>query len=511
MVNKIAVQQKKVSIAEIKDQSWIMDLESVKTWVSGLSADTDNLAAGFCSLKRWLTEHVEDKAVRTESIALMDLFLKQIKSLLDAQAFSDQEVPLVFGILMTVIGEVGPYRYETRRDPNREIWNEILGPMEALRIKAVETSKALFSHPVFQPISESIQKEIFPLLDVSIETYGDEHDQYMSFRIIQTGKIAERLLELAEWLEDRSAEGSHELIALLHRCYDLKYPRFGTSGLRGVWEKDFTEPKARRTAQIVCQYLAGIDIPDYVIPKAHDLSGKWIVVGYDGRRNSIKVANWLAEIALANGFPVQICSRPTPTPAIAFYATEVVGKDNLAGIMNCTASHNPPDWQGIKFNPKEGYPAPTHLTDIIAARLNELQLMDVDVVGASVPEAEAAGKVRYYDPIMKYKEWMWNNGKGNQRLPLNFDNIRSYFKDKLVVIDEFHGAGNGYMEIILGRLGIPFEVMHHERDENFTGLDYANPELPYIKPLMKKVEELHADLGLGLDTDADRFGVVGEG
>ena len=515
MVNKIAAQQAQVSIADITAQSWILDLKTIKGWVNELSGETDNLAVGlavgFCSLKRWLTEHVEDAPVRSESLELMNGFVDKLKTLLESNSFEDTQIPLLFGILMTIIGEVGPYRYETRKDPNKEIWNDILAPMEALRAKTVEVSKAFFSQAVFQPIQESIRKEIFPLLDVAVETYGDEHDQYMPFRVIQIGKIAERLLELAEWLEDRSPDGHHELIDLLHRCYDLKYPRFGTSGLRGVWQKDFTEPKARRTAQVVCQYLAGIDIPGYVVPKAQDLSGKWIVVGYDGRRNSLKVATWLAEVALANGFPVQISSRPTPTPAIAFYATEVAGKDHLAGILNCTASHNPPEWQGIKFNPKEGYPAPTHLTDIIAARLNELQLLDVQVPGENVQEAEAAGKVRYYDPIMKYKEWLWNNASGNQRLPLNFDNIRAYFKDKLVVIDEFHGAGNGYMEIILGRLGIPFDVMHHERDENFTGLDYANPELPYIKPLMKRVEDLGADLGLGLDTDADRFGVVGEG
>ena len=511
MANVMSAQHKQLTVADLTSGDWLMSLDSLKGWVDGLDADAPDLAVGFCSLKRWLTEHVDDDQARQASLALMDTLIDRLQGQIQSGAFADSEIPLLFGILMTIIGEVGPYRYETRRDPDRQIWQTVLQPMEALRVKAVGASKALFAMPVFGPIRESIQQEIYPLIDVAIETFGEEHDQYMSFRIIQAGKVAERLLELAQWLEARQAEGNQELIALLHGCYDLKYPRFGTSGLRGVWGKDFTEIKARRTAQVICQYLSGIDIPDYVIPRAHDRSGKWIVTGYDGRRNSQKVANWLAEVALANGFPVYLASRPTPTPAIAFFATEDVGTKNVAGIINCTASHNPPDWQGIKFNPNEGYSAPTHLTDIIAARLNELQLLDVQIPGASLAEAEAQGKVRYYDPIMKYKAWITSNGNGNERLPLNFERMRSYFKDKLVCIDEFHGAGNGYMEIILGRLGIPFDVLHHERDENFTGLTYANPEMPYILPLIERVKEEQADLGVGMDTDADRFGVVDKG
>lgn len=511
MANVTPPRQIQLTMADITSGDWLMSLEALKEWVNSLDANTPNLAIGFCSLKRWLTEHVEDVPARQASLALMDALIDRLQEQIQSGAFANAEIPLLFGILMTIIGEVGPYRYETKRDPDRQIWRTILQPMEALRIKAVGASRALFALPVFGPIHESIQQEIYPLLDVAIETFGEEHDQYMSFRIIQVGKVAERLLELAEWLEDRESAGRQELIALLHACYDLKYPRFGTSGLRGVWNKDFTEIKVRRTAQVICEYLAGVDIPDYVIPRAHDRSGKWIVTGYDGRRNSQKVVGWLAEVALANGFPVYMASRPTPTPAIAFFATEVVGKHNVAGIINCTASHNPPDWQGIKFNPNEGYAAPTHLTDIIAARLNELQLLDVQIPTANIAQAEAQGKVRYYDPIMQYRAWISNNGKGNERLPLDFERIRSYFKDRLVLIDEFHGAGRGYMEIILGRLGVPYDVLHHERDENFTGLTYANPELPYIRPLIERVQSDQADLGVGLDTDADRFGIVDKG
>ena len=503
-----------VSVDTFKTGAWVMDLDAIAAWMQGMEhnrADLNNgFARGFLSLKRRLLEQADNDAVRERGMELMRDFVARVRRMLEAEALPPEDLPLLFGILMTVVGEVGPYRYETRRDPEGTVASKFLRPMEEIRAEAIAAAKLLFRQPVFGPVAESIAREIDPLLEVAAEAYGEERDQYMPFRIIQAGKVAERLLDLAHWLEARPQAVAGKLVDVLYRCYDLKYPRFGTSGLRGVWQKDFTEIKARRTAQAICQFLTASDIPDFVVPRARDFSGKWIVMGYDGRRNSTTVVNWIAETVLANGFSVYITSRPTPTPVIAFFTTEVVGED-AAGIINCTASHNPPDWQGIKFNPREGYAATTHLTDIIAARLNEMQLLDVQIEGSPVAEAEEQGRVRYYDPIQQYHAWLHQNGKGNARIPLHWDKMREYFRDRLVVVDEMHGAGRGYMEIILGRQGIPFQVLHHERDENLGGLPYANPEMPFIQPLIDTVKETRAALGMGMDTDADRFGLVDEG
>ena len=212
------------------------------------------------------------------------------------------------------------------------------------------------------------------------------------------------------------------------------------------------------------------------------------VIGYDGRRNSPRVANWFAEVAIQNGYRAYISSRPTPTPAIAYFATQHVGKEHIAGIVNCTASHNPSDWQGIKFNPKEGYPAPTHLTNLIGERLNEFQLLDVEVEGADLAQAEAEGDYRRYDPIVDYWKWLKDNGNGNKRIPLDLARIESYFGDKLVLVDEMHGAGKGYLQQAFGELGIRHETLHTERDIDLGDLDYANPERPFIDPLIEAVE-----------------------
>jgi phosphomannomutase len=101
--------------------------------------------------------------------------------------------------------------------------------------------------------------------------------------------------------------------------------------------------------------------------------------------------------------------------------------------------------------------------------------------------------------------------QGNARIPIDFDRIRRFFSDKMIVIDEFYGSGRGYMTRLAGEAGVRYTVLHAERDPNLTGLDYANPEEPFINPLKEKVAKTGACLGLGMDTDADRFGVVDQG
>ena len=236
-----------------------------------------------------------------------------------------------------------------------------------------------------------------------------------------------------------------------------------------------------------------------------------MIVGYDTRRNADQVADWVVETCLANGFSVDLSTRDVPTPAVVFYETDVLPADEVAGLVICTASHNPPEWQGIKFNPRLGYPAPTNLTDFIAFRVNELQLLDENGGTADMAEARERGRLRGFDPLDDYVAWIKNNGNGNQRIPIDFDRIRTFFADKSVVVDEFHGSGRGYLTRLLGEAGIRYTVIHAERDPELTGLDYANPEEPFINPLKEKVRMSGAHLGMGMDTDADRYGIVDKG
>ena len=420
----------------------------------------------------------------------------------------------IVSILLTVMAEAGQYRHEqfipisTEDVVRREIIdNEMLPAMGKLRKKAISIAKKHFVSPIFKPIWNDLRQEIFPLLDSMDPDLAPE--RFMPFRVIQIGNIAERLYGFRTRTMDHVLIGDENQAGLLQEIYNRKYLRFGTSGVRGRWQVDLTEQRTKQVAQAICDYLRNQNVPDYV--GAEDLNGKRIVIGYDSRRNARLVAEWIAQVCIANGFKVDIANRDTPTPALVFYLTDHLDPQETAGLINCTASHNPPEWQGIKFNPRLGYPAPTNVTDFIAFRINEMQLLDQGAQVVDLTNLERQGAIRGFDPISDYSRWILASGHGNNRISIDLEAIRSFFIDKFIVVDEMHGAGRGYLTKLLGEIGVRHKVIHAERDPNIPGLDYADPEEPYIDELKKAVLETGAYLGVGLDTDSDRFGVVDKG
>jgi len=444
--------------------------------------------------------------------AVQDVYsiLEQIDSsmsnLVLASSFS--ETAKIASILLTIMAEAGQYRHEQFNPSSPEeikkrklIDEKMLPEMGRLRKKSIFLAKKYFLSPIFEPLWDDIKLEIFPLLESMDPDIAPE--RFMPFRVIQIGNVVERLFSFIIRTNNMDLSSNS---GLLREIYNRKYLRFGTSGVRGRWQVDFTEQRAKQVTQAVCEFLQAKDIPSYV--GAEDLSGKTIVIGYDSRRNARQVAEWIAQVCIANGFKVDLANRDTPTPALVAYLTEYKNSNEVAGLINCTASHNPPEWQGIKFNPRLGYPAPTNVTDFIAYRINEMQLLDQGAKAANLSIAEEQGRLQGFDPISFYTKWILENGEGNARIPLNVDRIRSFYEDKLVVVDEMHGAGRGYLTKLLGEIGVRHKVIHSERDPNIPGLDYANPEEPFINDLKKAVQDMDAYIGLGLDTDADRFGIV---
>ena len=419
-----------------------------------------------------------------------------------------------FSMLLTLIALGTQYRLEQfnpkdaiGRKKRALIENEYIPQTGKLRQKAIKLAKKYLGASVFDSLREAINHEILPLLD-SMD-YELDPNRWMPFRVVQIGNIYERLYSFRLRTEKPLLIGEDRHLGLLRAIYDRKYLRFGTSGVRGRWGADFTERRAKGVVQAVCDFLNDVDVPDFV---GHEnLSGKKVVVGYDTRRNADKVAEWTAQVCLANGFSVEFANRDTPTPALVYYLTDYLPPDDVAGLLICTASHNPPEWQGIKFNPRLGYPAPTNVTDFIAFRINELQLVDAGARTMDLEDARRRGRLQGFDPLDDYVAWIKHNGKGNARIPVDFDRIRDFFSDKMIVIDEFHGSGRGYMTRLAGEAGVRYTVIHAQRDPELTGLAYANPEEPFINPLKEKVAETGAHLGLGMDTDADRFGIVDKG
>jgi len=396
---------------------------------------------------------------------------------------------------------------ETGQETRRQIDKDYLPKSGDMRRKAIEIAREYLTAKTFESLREPIQYEILPLLE-SLDDHKDP-DRFMAYRIIQIGNIYERLYGLRLRTEDPVLLGLAGKRGLLREIYDRKYLRFGTSGVRGRWGNDFTERRSRQVVQAICDFMNNDNVPAFV--GAEDLSGRKVICGHDTRRYSDLVTNWVAETCLANGFTVKMADRDVPTPALVFYETDALPPEEVAGLIICTASHNPPEWQGIKFNPRLGYPAPTNVTDFIAFRINELQLSDEDGRSAELENARSRGLLTGFDPLDQYVRWIQNNGKGNARIPVDFDCIRAFFADKHIVIDEMHGASRGYLTRLLGEAGVRHTVIHANVDPDLGGQDYANPEEPFINLLKQTVAESGAWCGMGMDTDADRFGIVDKG
>ena len=479
--------------------------------------DLSFLGAEFNKLNRLLL-NADNPDGWQIAIQSMDNFLETLDELVISQpnVVKDRiaDSSRALSMLLTVIATGTQYRLEQYKAKNeatrlmrKRIDEEYIPQTGLLRRKAIVLAKKYLQNPVFNSLKQDIEYEILPLLD-SMDFELDP-DRFMPFRVVQIGNIYERLYAFRLRTNEPALVGSPGKLGLLREIYDRKYLRFGTSGVRGRWQEDFTERRSRQVVQAICDFLNDREVPDFV--GRENLAGKRIVIGYDTRRNSDKVANWVAETCLANGFTVDINNRDTPTPALAFYETDVLDPEEVAGLIICTASHNPPEWQGIKFNPRLGYPAPTNVTDFIAFRINELQMMDESGGVVDVEEARMRGKVRGFDPLDDYIKWIQNNGKGNARIPIDFDRIRSFFADKHVIVDEMHGCGRGYLTRLIGEAGVRYSVLHAERDPELGGQDYANPEEPFNEFLKQQVRKTGAHLGMGMDTDADRYGIVDKG
>jgi len=270
---------------------------------------------------------------------------------------------------------------------------------------------------------------------------------------------------------------------------------FGTSGFRGRWGVEYTKPVVRNITQAICDYL-----------REDGLAGKIVVIGYDSREYADIAAGWCADVVRRNGFAVHLTYRDTPTPALAFYAGEVL-KEESAGIINCTASHNPIDWHGLKFSLRDGSISPPSATIFISERATAYRYGE-----RAQPAVERnPGQLSMIDPQESYCQWLLDSGKTDCRISLDHARMREYFADKLVIIDEMHGTGRGYLRLVLDSIGIPYQVIHGEKDPRLGGLHAANPEEPHIQLLKDTVARTGAVIGLGLDTDADRYGVVDRG
>ena len=249
---------------------------------------------------------------------------------------------------------------------------------------------------------------------------------------------------------------------------------FGTSGWRGVIAEDFTFGGVRRASAAI----AGHVLAQSKSPK--------LIVGYDTRFFSEEFALTAAAVLQWLGCRILFCREATPTPAIAYAIID--GK--LDGGVNITASHNPAEYNGLKFSGPDGGPALPEITKDIEKRAAALQdepgsLQDIEDDFERVNPREA-----YFAQLEKM---------------IRFEIIKT--AKGSFVCDAVHGCGAGWLNGILGSHGIEVAAIRQERDVLFDGTG-PDPSEENLAPLKKAVAEKKALAGLATDGDADRFGIL---
>lgn len=247
--------------------------------------------------------------------------------------------------------------------------------------------------------------------------------------------------------------------------------KFGTSGWRAILAEDFTFSNARRVIAAVAGVL-----------EAQGRRGDLVLVGFDTRFLAGRFAAEAGRILLRAGFPAELSARPVPTPVLAFE----IRRRGAAGAINFTASHNPPQYLGIKFSTADGAPALPEVTREIETRISRL---------AEVP-APPPEPVTAFDPAPPYLADL--AGKVNRA-----DVGR---KDPRFSLDFRFGTSVGFLDAYLDGAGARLSRLNAKVDPLFGGESPQCGEKELVR-LGKDVRENGSRLGLACDGDADRFGV----
>jgi alpha-D-glucose phosphate-specific phosphoglucomutase len=254
--------------------------------------------------------------------------------------------------------------------------------------------------------------------------------------------------------------------------------KFGTSGWRGIMGKDFNFAGVRRASAAVAGYL-----------KTQTKTPK-VLIGYDTRFLSDDFARACAVVLGEHGCKVSICGLATPTPAIAF----AILRDKYDGAVNFTASHNPADYNGLKFNGADAGPALPEVTREIEKRAAELAGQNFDANGPSESRASAFERVDLRDAYL-----------GRLTELVRFETLRG---SKLpFVFDALHGAGAGWLDKLLADQRVKFSSLRTARDVTFNGTG-PDPSEENLAPLREAILQTQAAAGIATDGDADRFGIL---
>jgi phosphoglucomutase len=255
--------------------------------------------------------------------------------------------------------------------------------------------------------------------------------------------------------------------------------KFGTSGWRGLIARDFTFDNVRLATRGIAQYLV----------KNKGSSSKTVIMGHDTRFLGKEFSLASAEVLAQSGLSPLLCNRDAPTPVIA----HSIRARGARGGVNMTASHNPAEYQGLKFSTSNGAPAQPEVTREIEENIQKLVEGNWSFKGSVIGTYES----KTFDPQPDYFKQL--------RKLIDFGAIK---KGKLkVAVELMYGTGRGYLDTLLEDCGAKVTRFHDELNPLFGG-HHPEPNAEGMREVSQFVRAGKAQLGLGLDGDADRFGIV---
>lgn len=247
---------------------------------------------------------------------------------------------------------------------------------------------------------------------------------------------------------------------------------FGTDGWRGIIAEDFTFANLRRVSAALANYL-----------QQEGKADMGLVIGYDTRFLAEEFANTVADVMTAAGIKVYMTNQASPTPVTAY----AILTKKAAGAVMLTASHNPPEHNGFKFIPEYAGPALPHVTNRI-----------IELVPNTATKVQGnPDLIETFDPRPAYFEFLAKQ--------VDFQKIKNSGLN--IVVNPMHGAGIGYLEEILDQIGLAVTSQRSWRDPLFGG-QMPEPKPALLEDMRQAVIEGHGELGLALDGDGDRFGII---
>jgi phosphoglucomutase len=256
--------------------------------------------------------------------------------------------------------------------------------------------------------------------------------------------------------------------------------KFGTSGWRTVMAEGFTFANVQRAVHGIARHVS-----------SRKASGAKVIVGRDPRFLGESFCATAADILSNYGITPLVIAEPTPTPTISY----AVIQSKADGAINFTASHNPPEYNGIKFSTPDGAPA---LPEVTQAIEREIAAFDTNPKTPHATKIESqSAELQSIDPRRMYLSRL--------REIVDLDVIKK--AGVKIAFDPMWGAARGYSDAFLREAGITVVTVHDTRDVLFGG-HAPDPDDHLLEDLRHKMREIGAGIGVATDGDADRFGIV---